>query len=190
MYENNEFENENVKIETDEIVDKTSSCILEGSQDLASVKMAETVNKQEKYDLVSSLLAAAEFKNNEDLVKEVIIKRNGVYYFTVHIHPISDQEISFARKKATIRKKKESEFDASVFNSWLVYLATVDEDRELIWGNKELKSKHGLAANYESIDILLTAGEKADLTMLVYEISGMNDDQNTLEDPEEEAKNL
>ena len=94
MYENNVSKSENVKIETDESVEKTSSGILEGSQDLASVKMAETVNKQEKYDLVSSLLAAAEFKNNEDLIKEVIIKRNGVYYFTFSIHPISDQEIS------------------------------------------------------------------------------------------------
>ena len=190
MYENNEFENTNVEIEAED-GNKRASGILEGSQDLASVKMAETVNKQEKYDLVTSLLKAAEFKNDEDFIKEVSIKRNNVYYFTVRIHPISDQEISFARKKGTIKKKKgESELDSSIFNSWLIYLATVEEDRKEIWGNREFKNKYGLAANYESIDILLTAGEKADLVLLVYEISGMNDDQNTLEDPEEEAKNL
>lgn len=187
MYDTNE--SVNLEIETPEEPER--SAILEGTQDLASVKMGEVVNKQEEYDLVASLLEAAEFKNNESLIKEVHIKRNGIFYFMLHISPVSDKEVSLARKKATTRKKKgEPEFSSSTFNSWLIYLSTIEEDRAKIWGNPAVKSKYGLGLPVEAIDVLLTAGEKIDLADLVYGISGMQDDQNTLEDPEEEAKNL
>ena len=155
--------------------------------------------KEAEYDLVSALLEAAEFKTAEDQIKEVEIKRAGKYLFTVHIHPIGEPDTRVARKKATIympnpNNKKlppiEKDFDVAKFNSWLIYLATTEEDQKKIWGNPQLMQAKGLMQPWESIDALLTFGEKRELADLVMEISGMDDDNDEeFKDEEEYAKN-
>lgn len=157
--------------------------------------------KEAEYDLVTALLAASEYKTSDEFVTEVEIKRNGVYYFTVHVHPISDKDARFARKKATIymanpNGKKlppiEKEFDNAKFKSWLIYLATTEEDQQKIWGNSAVMQKHSLAENWESIDVLLSVGEKNNIFEVVTDISGLDDDGNISDeemDEEEYAKN-
>ena len=167
-----------------------------------SVTGLDTVanRKEAEYDLVTALLEAAEFKNAEDQITEAEIKRAGKYLFTVHIHPISETDVRFARKKATIympnpNNKKlppiEKDFNTSVFNSWLIYLATTEEDQQNIWGNAAVLQKKNLQQAVESIDVLLTVGEKRKLSDMVMEISGMEDDETDEEivDEEEYAKN-
>lgn len=155
-------------------------------------------HKEAAYDLVTALLEAAEFKNDDDVLKEVEIKRAGKYLFTVHIHPISDPDARFARKKATIympnpNNKKlppiEKEFNNSKFGSWLIYLATTEEDQAKIWGNPQVMAKKGLMEPWETVDALLTLGEKRKLLDLVTSISGMDDDDEDFVDQEEYAKN-
>lgn len=161
-----------------------------------------TNRKEAEYDLVKSLLAAADYKTSDEAITEVEIKRNGVYYFTVHLHPVSDTDTRLARKKATIympnpNNKKlppiEKDFDTSKFRSWIIYLATTEEDQEKIWGNRAVMEKHGLAENWESVDTLLAFGEKTKLFDVVTEISGLDEDGNPDEevnmDDEEYAKN-
>ena len=161
-----------------------------------------TNRKEAEYDLVSSLLAAADYKNAEEAITEAEIKRNGVYYFTVHLHPVSDKDTRFARKKATIympnpNNKKlppiEKDFDTAKFRSWLIYLATTEEDQNKIWGNSAVMQKHSLSEPWESIDVLLAFGEKSKMFDLVTEISGLDEDGNTnteeFTDEEEYAKN-
>lgn len=156
--------------------------------------------KSAEYDLVTSLLEAADFKTSDDNITEADIKRNGKFLFTVHLHPISEKDARFARKKATIyapnpNGKKlppiEKEVDAALFSSWLIYLATTEEDQEKIWGEPQLMKKYDLKQPVESVDILLKYGEKQKLADLVGEISGMldDDDENELLDQEEYAKN-
>lgn len=157
-------------------------------------------NRQEaEYDLVKSLLEAAEFKVADESVTEVNLKRAGKFLFTVNLHPISEPDARVARKKATIympnpNGKKlppiEKDFDSSKFNSWLIYLATTEEDQKKIWGNPAVMQKYNLAQPVESIDVLLTLGEKRKLADLVTDISGMNDDEDEEAiTPEEYAKN-
>ena len=156
-----------------------------------------TNRKEAEYDLVEALLKSAEYKTSEDEITEAEIKRNGQYLFTVHIHPISDPDARTARKKATTympnpngRKlpQIEKDFDTSKFNAWLIYLATTEEDQNRIWGNAAIMQKYGLMQPVESIDVLLTLGEKRKLADLVTDISGLNDDEETT-DEEEYAKN-
>lgn len=139
--------------------------------------------KDAEYNLVEALLGAAEFKND---TTEVEIKRNGKYMFSVHIRALSDSDTRFARKKATIYMdnpngkklpKIEKEFDNAKFKSWLIYVATTPEDQEKIWGNEEIMRKFHLSYPFESIDILLTAGEKLELFNQVTKISGLDDDE-------------
>lgn len=141
--------------------------------------------KEAEYDLVKSLLEAADYKTDEQNITEVEIKRAGKYLFTVHIHPISDPDIRAARKKATKympnpNGKKlppiERDFDNASFGSWVIYMATTEEDQQKIWGNPSVMQKFGLAQPYESIDVLLRLGEKRKLMELVTDISGLDDE--------------
>ncbi len=152
--------------------------------------------KEAEYDLVKSLLEAADFRSSEDSVKEVEIRRNGKFFFTVHIRPLGDNEVRQARKKATVYAKNpqgakyppiEKEFNSSLFNSWLIYLATTDEDKGKIWGNKSVMDRYELKENVESVDALLRYGEKSALIEQISEISGLNDDNDF--EPEDYAKN-
>lgn len=144
-----------------------------------------TNRKEAEFDLTKALLESAEFKTAEDAITEVEIKRAGKYLFSVHMHPISDPDARFARKKATTympnpNGKKlppiEKEFNGAKFTSWLIYLATTEEDQQKVWGNSAVMQKFGLAQPVESIDVLLTLGEKRKLADLVTEISGMDDE--------------
>ena len=141
--------------------------------------------KEAEYDLVTSLLAAADYKNSNDEITEVEIRRRGVFLFAVHIHPISDSDVKYAQKRAGVYKpnptnKKLGQIkvdqDNAKLASWLIYLATTEEDQEKIWGNKQVMGKYGLMENWESVDTLLKKGEKDSLLEQVFEISGMNDD--------------
>ena len=141
--------------------------------------------KEAEYDLVTALLEAAAYKTDEDNITEVTIARNGKFLFVVHIHPISDKDVKFAQKKAGIYKPNPTnkklgmikvDQDNAKFASWMIYLATTEEDQEKIWGNKQVMGKYGIMENWESLDILLTKGEKDALLDQVFDISGMNDD--------------
>lgn len=144
--------------------------------------------KEAEYDLVSALLEAAEYKTSDDNITEVKIVRNKKFLFAVHIRPLSENDTRFARKKATIympnpQGKKlppiEKDFDNAKFKSWLIYLATTEEDQQKIWGNPSVMQKKGLMEPWESIDVLLKAGEKNNLIEEVFEISGFDDDAET-----------
>lgn len=154
--------------------------------------------KEAEYDLVKALLESAEYKTSEEEITEVEIKRSGKYLFTVRMHPISEPDARNARKKATSYMPNpngkrlppiEKELDTAKFNSWLIYLATTEEDQQKIWGNGAVMQKYGLAQPVESIDVLLTLGEKRKLADLVTEISGLDDDEEETMDEEEYAKN-
>ena len=144
-----------------------------------------TNRKDAEYDLVASLLKAAEFKTSEENVHAANIRRNGELLFTINLHPVGDNDIRTARKKATTymphpNGKKfgqiEKDFNNSVFGSWVIYLATTDEDQQRIWGNASVMQKLSLVMPYESVDLLLTAGEKRKVLDLVLEISGIDDE--------------
>lgn len=154
--------------------------------------------KDAEYDLVKALLEASDYRTADDAVTEVEIKRNGKFLFAVHIHPISDDDARLARKKSTVympnpNNKKlppiEKELNTAKFTSWIIYLATTEEDQNKIWGNPTIMQKFGLAQPVESIDVLLKFGEKQKLGDLVMEISGIDDDDEDIMDETEYAKN-
>lgn len=149
--------------------------------------------KEAEYDLVAALLEAASYREDKDLLTTIDIKRSGKYLFSVNIRPIGDAEVKAARKKATKympnpQNRKlppiEKEFNSGLFNALLIYYATTEEDKQKIWGNKTLMEKYNLVEPHESIDILLTVGEKVALSDKVIEISGMDveEEEVTLED--------
>lgn len=154
--------------------------------------LANTTNRKDaEYDLVDALLSAAEYKTADENLTEAEIKRNGKVLFTVTVHPVSDQDTRFARKKATVYMKNpngrglppiEKEFDNSKFKSWLIYIASTENTQEKIWGNLAIMQKYNLQERWESIDVLLTVGEKNKLFEVITDISGLNDDDEVVDE--------
>ncbi len=154
--------------------------------------------KGTEYDLVKSLLEAADFRNSEDNMREVEIRRRGKHLFSVHLRPLGDDEVRQARKKATTYAKNpqgpkypqiQKDFNINLFNSWLIYLSTTSEDQEKIWGNTAVKKKYGIMQNVEMVDALLMYGEKSSLLEVISEISGLDDSESSESGEEELAKN-
>lgn len=147
----------------------------------------ENVEEQE-YNLLESLLLAAEDSN---ALTPIRIERNGVYRFTVHVHAVTEKDKEAAHKKASKYMPNpagknlpliEKETDKALYRSWLIYLATSDEDKKLIWGQKAVKDKYGLVQDVESIDILLKSGEKDALLDVIAELSGFGENSISTEE--------
>lgn len=155
-----------------------------------------TNRKAAEYNLAEALLKAATFKTDTDNITEISIERNSKFLFALHVHPISDDDVTQANKKATKWKdnpqgkkygKIQVGFDKALYKSWLIYLATTPEDQAQIWGNPALKSI-GVMQPVDAIDVLLTAGDKLKLLDEISEISGLGDDGYDDDDDEGEGK--
>ena len=159
----------------------------------------DAVNREAaEYDLVEALLTAADYQDDDQNIVKYPIKRNGKVLFNVRIKPLSDKDVANAQKLATTympnpqgRKYPpiKKSFDDSKFTSWLIYLATVEEDQQAIWGNPTLMKKKGLSQPWESVGALLSFGEKNRMADRIYEISGLEDDDDEGMDDIEFAKN-
>ena len=144
-----------------------------------------TDRKTAEYDLLQALFEAADYKTSVNTIVPINITRNGKVLFTLHIHPISDEDVAYANKQAAKMGKNPNgkhlpkvqvDFDKAAYKSWLIYLATTQEDQEKIWGNPALKTRVGVYQNWETIDKLLTMGDKNKILEQITDISGLNDD--------------
>lgn len=144
-------------------------------------------------DLVERLLMAANYKEDVDNIVPIEITRKGQVLFTVHIHPIGDDDVAKANKEAAIMvrnpggkhlPKIQADSDKSKYKSWLIYLATTPEDQKQIWGNAALMSKLGVFQPWEVIDKMLTLGDKAKMLEKITDISGLDDEEDEMDEEE------
>lgn len=172
---------------------KTDENIVTGLETAKTVKE----KKEKEYDLVASLLKAANYRNDEDLITTAEVRRNGKFFFEVNLHPLGDEDVRKLRKKATKymphpNNKKlppiERDFDSSLFNALIIYAATTEEDKKKIWGNKEIMEEFNLVEPHESVDVLLTVGEKNRMSALVLKISGWDEEEYDNSDDEVEEE--
>lgn len=149
----------------------------------------EVIDRTEE-DLINSLLAAADYKDDEEIQKKIEINRNGKVMFSFHIRPLGEPELQRIRKLSTPMypnpegkrlPKIEGEIRYGEFKSRKIYEATVEADREKMWDNPELKrglAKKGIDVmeNWETIDAVLMAGEKNVLNDAIDELCGYDMD--------------
>lgn len=152
-----------------------------------------TDRKGAELDLVERLFMAAAYKEAADNIVEIEIVRNGTYLFTLHLHPIGDDDVAKANKEAAIMVKNpggkhlpkiQADSDKSKYKSWLIYLATTEADQQQIWGNPALMKRLNVFQPWESIDKLLTLGDKAKLLEKITEISGLDDEEDEMDEEE------
>lgn len=134
-------------------------------------------------ELLRGLIDAGREKNSKDFYKKIQIRRNGVLKFEFRIRPVSEEESLACHDRATKfaprkrgQPKREIETNASQFRSWLIYTATVDEDRKKLWDNKKALETFNVLQGSDLIDMVLLSGEKDRIIDEINEISGYGDD--------------
>lgn len=159
-------------------------------EELTEVERTGLPQKEEllrnEAEIIKGLLEAANYKEEEDNIQPIEIKRNGKLLFTFNIRPLGEDELLRIRKMSVNMVKNpggkhlpkiEGELRLGEFRSRKIYAATVDADRKLLWDNPQIKQGlklkgYDIIEGYEVIDKVLMAGEKDHIADLVDEISG------------------
>ena len=132
-------------------------------------------------DILKGLLAAADFREDEEGLVPIEIARGGVVLFTFRIRPLSEEEYNRCKEKNTkyVRNKQlgikfPEDTNATRYRSQLIYVATVEEDRAKVWDNKEAwrAPKINVTNGIDMIDKVLRAGEKDAVLNKIDDISG------------------
>ena len=136
--------------------------------------------RERETSLLDGLLAAANYKDDEDESVNIVINRQGKDLFSFRIHPLSEEDFAKCRKRCTKYVKSRTqagmripeEVDTVKYRCMLIYEATVEEDRAKVWDNKALWKAKDLATGIEAVDLLLKAGEKNAICEKLDNISG------------------
>ena len=145
---------------------------------------------------LAGLLDAAE--DAEEETKKIVIVRNGKLYFVFSIHALADETLYEIRKKYTKYAKNKRTgtkvaegVDNAKLRSSMIYNATIAEDQEKLWNNKQVhealrrRGKHIINA-LDVIDAVLLPGEKENVLAVLDELSGYDTEETKVET----AKNL
>lgn len=155
---------------------------------------SKTQMRANEEDFIQGLLEAADFKNND--TQKIEIARNGKVLFDFTVRALSTDEFDACRKRHTkyVRNKQlglkmPEETDRNALNNALIYLATIEKDKERLWDNQKVwKSLEGkgivVVTGTDVIDFSLKPGEKDRVVDVISRVSGYEDDN-----LEEVAKN-
>lgn len=143
-------------------------------------------------DILHGLLALGKERDNEENYRTVEIRRRGNLLLAFRVRPITEEENNVCWKKATRyaptkpgKPKVEIETNMVKYRSYLIYTATVDDDRKKVWDNAEAMKQLNVLQGVDLIDKVLLAGEKLRIIDIIDAISGFNDSEET----DELAKN-
>jgi len=140
---------------------------------------AQNTLRNYENDILGGLLAAANYKNDEDEIVPIEIVRGGVVLLKFRIRPLSEDEYVKCRERHTkyVRNKQigikvPEDTDTNMYRSALIYQATVAEDREKLWDNKTAWKQLDVLSGAELIGKVLKPGEKDAVLNKLDEISG------------------
>lgn len=143
------------------------------------------VTEENEMDLITGLLKAAEYKT--EVSQTLNIQRNGQKLFKFDVRPLSFDEITDCRKRATTYMPNpagatlpliEKSVSNADYMAWQIYTATVpDSDGTKFWDDPALKeglnkAGHMVMTQSEIIKEILTAGELEAVSGQIEELSG------------------
>lgn len=155
-----------------------------GTEDATMTKEEKNAEiRKYENDILSGLMEAANYKYDDEDTVNIQIKRNGAIVLEFRIRPLSEEEYQNCRKKNTNYKRNRQtgtkvaeSLEIARYRSQLIYEATVDEDREKIWDNKEAWKKLNVLNGVDLVEVVLKAGEKYAILEKLDEISGYQPD--------------
>lgn len=161
-------------------------------------KAAQTQEYREaEPDLLKSLLLFADSTTDGEITP-IVVKRKDGTELRFSVRPLLESEYVDCKKRATtyVRAKAfgnakiATDSDSVKYRNFIIYEATIDEDRRKIWDNKALWKKFEVGTGAYVVDKLLRGGEKEMIVAKIDEISGYNgNDEQTDDDLEETAGN-
>ena len=138
-------------------------------------------------DILAGLLELGREKDNASNFRKIQIKRNGVLKLEFRLRPISEEESQQCHRNATRYAKTRPgqpkipiETDMAKYRSYVIYTATVDEDRERIWDNPKAQQALNILQGVDMVEAVLLFGEKERLINMIDEISGFSDEADEL----------
>lgn len=141
-----------------------------------------TLIRANEEDFIQGLIDAAEFASEETQRIEII--RKGRLYFAFNIRPLSSEEYEKCKKKHTkyVRNKQlgmklPEDTDRVKYQSAIIYEATVDEDKKMLWDNRKVwkalnAKKERIMNGLDVIEYTLKAGEKDKTLEAIDALSG------------------
>jgi len=133
-------------------------------------------------DLLAGLLGDAG-SDREIPTRMIRIKRKGKVAYQFSVRALSPEENHACWKKATPipkDRKKEVRTNTLMFQSLLIYTATVDEDRKKLWDNPKAQEGFGVLQGWEIIGKALHAGEYTAVIEIIDELGESSEDMSEL----------
>ena len=154
---------------------------------IANEPMTQDEILMKEGDILAGLLNLDREKDDTGSFRKVQIKRKGVLMLEFRVRPISEEESQQCFRNATKYAKSKPgqpripiETDSAKNRSYIIYTATVDEDRQKVWDNPKALQAMNLLQGVDMIDRVLLAGEKAAIIAIIDEISGYTDETEEL----------
>ncbi len=158
------------KITTDEI-----PSLFDATDSLSKDEILEQEN-----NLLSNLLELAHRREDALFHRKVeILGKDSRVKATFRLRPLSSLDVEDCVKQATklvktTKGKVDKELNQRLFQSILIYTATVEADQKAVWGNIPLKKALNILDNFDMVDALLLAGEKASVLAIIDEMGGFS----------------
>lgn len=175
------------KIEKNTTPEAFDDVVVENDGDKPVSKMEREEILMSEKDILAGLLALGNTKDDSENYRKVQIKRKGVRLLEFRVRPISEDENQKCFKQATRyapskpgQPKKPIETDQAKYRSFIIYTATVDDDRAKVWDNREAMNQLDVMQGVDMIDRVLIHGEKERVLDVINEISGFGDDMEEL----------
>lgn len=126
-------------------------------------------------NIVEALMGAAAFRSNDNL-REVVIQRGDRELFRFKIHGVDEDTVNKCRKLATKNRGRRDETVDWLRNAAnLIYEATVDDDKQRFWNNREVWQKLDCVTGSDVVMKCLTPAERAKIVEVIENISGYDD---------------
>ncbi len=143
-----------------------------------SAPMSREETLMNEGDILAGMLALGNRKDEAEKYRKIQIKDKGVLKLEFRVRPLTEDEIQTCVRRANKyaptkpgQPKRVLDTDNSKGRSYIIYTATVDEDRAKIWDNKAAQDALGIFQGVDMVDKILLAGEKSRVLDVIDEIS-------------------
>ncbi len=166
-----------------EKIDTYGSTEQEENTPMTEEEIQDAVSINES-DLLKALKGEGDHKDETKTI--VVTFRNAKFQF--RIRALSEREYDECRERSTKYQKNRrlggmrlpEKTDTVGYHTRLIYAATIDEDKALLWDNKNLWAAANALTGIDMVDKLIPlAGKKQAIVEQIELLSGFDDDSTT-----------
>lgn len=128
-------------------------------------------------DIAAALIEASEYNIGTDKRRKINIQRNGKPLFSFTIEPVDEETMRRVRREnLKNRGRRTEELIGERFVAQLIYEATIEEDKNRLWRNREVQERLNVASGTDVVQKVLTPAERSKLEEVLIEIGSYDSD--------------